>query len=115
MSKNKETAFEKWSKLIDAQRSSGLSIAAWCRQQGVSAWSFYGAMSRYRHRIDSDMESAPASTTFLELTSKESSPSCATGSSMVIEYKDARITLTAGCTPALLKDTLTVLREVSLC
>lgn len=37
-----------WRERLYAQQSSGLSVAAWCKQAGVSAWSVYA----WRKRLD---------------------------------------------------------------
>lgn len=36
-----------WRKRLLAQRASGLTITAWCKQEGVSAWSFYAWRKRF--------------------------------------------------------------------
>ncbi len=35
-----------WVERLQAQQASGLTIAAWCKQEGVSAWSFYAWRKR---------------------------------------------------------------------
>jgi len=35
-----------WRERVQAQQASGLSVAAWCKQEGVSAWSVYGWRKR---------------------------------------------------------------------
>lgn len=41
---------DQWMELIIECRQSGLSDAAWCRQQGIPASSFYNAVSRLRKK-----------------------------------------------------------------
>lgn len=41
---------DQWMELIIQCRQSGLSDAAWCRQQGIPASSFYNAVSRLRKK-----------------------------------------------------------------
>ena len=41
---------EEWMSLITSCRQSGLSDAAWCEQNGISASCFYNAVSRLRKR-----------------------------------------------------------------
>ena len=38
-----------WRERLEAQQASGLSVAAWCKQAGVSAWSVYA----WRKRLSS--------------------------------------------------------------
>lgn len=35
-----------WRERLQAQQTSGLSVAAWCKQAGVSAWSVYAWRKR---------------------------------------------------------------------
>lgn len=35
-----------WRERLEAQQASGLSVAAWCKQAGVSAWSVYAWRKR---------------------------------------------------------------------
>ena len=41
---------EEWMSLITCCRQSGLSDAAWCEQNGISASCFYNAVSRLRKK-----------------------------------------------------------------
>ena len=41
---------ETWRELVDRQDRSGLSIQAFCRQERLNAWTFYGWRSRLRKR-----------------------------------------------------------------
>lgn len=43
-------SLDEWMKMITECRKSGLSDAAWCRQQGISVSSFYNAATRLRKR-----------------------------------------------------------------
>lgn len=41
---------ETWRELVDRQDRSGLSVQAFCRQERLNAWTFYGWRSRLRQR-----------------------------------------------------------------
>lgn len=41
---------ESWRELVTRQARSGLSVQAFCRQERLNAWSFYGWRSRLRER-----------------------------------------------------------------
>ena len=40
---------ETWRELVDRQNRSGLSVQAFCRQERLNAWTFYGWRSRLRN------------------------------------------------------------------
>ena len=42
---------EVWRELVARQDRSGLSVQAFCRQERLSAWTFYGWRSRLRKRV----------------------------------------------------------------
>jgi hypothetical protein len=43
-------SIETWRELVAQQASSGLPVQAFCRQQRLSTWTFYGWRSRLRQR-----------------------------------------------------------------
>jgi len=43
-------SIETWRELLALQASSGLSVQAFCRQQRLNTWTFYGWRSRLRQR-----------------------------------------------------------------
>jgi len=43
-------SIESWRELVARQASSGLSVQAFCRQQRLNTWTFYGWRSRLRQR-----------------------------------------------------------------
>ena len=49
-----------WGELIKQQKASGLSVPAFCRREGISAWTFYGWRSRLRSGQPRRPESRPA-------------------------------------------------------
>lgn len=44
-----------WRERLRTQQASGLTIATWCKQEGVSAWSFYA----WRKRLAEPVPGAP--------------------------------------------------------
>ena len=58
MSESRRSAREKWRRIIDAQKVTGLTVAAYCRQHELSKGSFYA----WKHRLGS---AAPG---FIEVT-----------------------------------------------
>jgi hypothetical protein len=71
---------EAWGELVSRQARSGLSVQAFCRREGVSAWSLYswrsrlGATRQSEARQDRAVESAPPAQ-FVELGSLRSAQS----------------------------------------
>jgi hypothetical protein len=51
-----------WRERLEAQQASGLSVAAWCKQAGVSAWSVYA----WRKRLSSPT-SVPATAKLIRM------------------------------------------------
>jgi len=41
---------ETWRELVARQSCSGLSVQAFCRQEGLNTWTFYGWRSRLREK-----------------------------------------------------------------
>jgi Transposase len=60
MSEPQSSAWHKWRDLVDRQRASGLSVAAFCRRNGVAASSFFA----WKRKLGS----TPATPAFVEAT-----------------------------------------------
>lgn len=58
---------ESWRELVSRQAQSGLSVQAFCRQEGLNAWTFYGWRSRLRAGAAAQ-ESPPSRSTGMEPT-----------------------------------------------
>ena len=60
-----------WGELIEQQKGSGLSVPAFCRREGISAWTLYGWRSRLRsgqsRRPKSGAVPAEDPTSFIDL------------------------------------------------
>jgi len=50
---------QEWGELLRQQRASGLPVPAFCRREGISAWTFYGWRSRLRAGRPRRAESRP--------------------------------------------------------
>jgi len=51
---------EEWRQIIDGQRPSGLTVAAYCRDRGIKDSAFYAWKRRLRSPAKSNLSSAPA-------------------------------------------------------
>jgi putative transposase len=51
-----------WGELVTRQAESGLSVQAFCRREGLNAWTFYGWRSRLRARATAEEPPANGST-----------------------------------------------------
>ena len=59
MNKSNLPRAEQWHRIIEGQRSSGLTVAAYCRDRGVTEGSFYTWKRRLRSPAKSNRSSAP--------------------------------------------------------
>jgi len=59
MNKSNLLGAEQWHQIIEGQRSSGLTVAAYCRDRGVTEGSFYTWKRRLRSPAKSNRSSAP--------------------------------------------------------
>ena len=55
----RQRSAQEWGEIIEQQKASGLSVPAFCRREGLSAWTFYGWRSRLRKARSGRTESAP--------------------------------------------------------
>lgn len=91
------TAIQKWSAKIAAWQDSGLSLAAWCRQNAVN----YQSATHWRRRLTAIERPAPGM--FLELTLPPAPIS--------LECNGVLVHVSRGFDSALLADVLSVLKE----
>ena len=86
MSKRIYRSRAEWMALIEQQNQSGLSAAAFCRQQGVLAKSFY----RWRHQLQDDTGSA-----FIRAVPQPSAQHTSTGR-ILLEHGESRLVFEGG-------------------
>ena len=72
MNKSQRPGPEEWRQLIDEQRSSGLTVAAYCRDRGIKDSAFYAWKRRLRSPAKPNRSSAPA---FVEVKPQKTSVS----------------------------------------
>jgi transposase-like protein len=60
MNKSQLPGREEWRQIIDGQRASGLTVAAYCRDRGIKEGAFYTWKRRLRSPAKSNRSSAPA-------------------------------------------------------
>ena len=97
-----------WRKVITGQRQSGMSVVAWCRQQGVSAPSFYVWRQRLAKRVAERKLRGP------QLLPVEIVPSAAGESDAPLEIElpsQVRVRVRPGCDVELLRQVLTMLQQ----
>jgi uncharacterized protein (AIM24 family) len=90
MSRQRLTA-ARWQTLIDQQRSSGRSVGAFCRQQGVAACTFYA----WRRRL--------AKPTFVEVKAGASERVTASSPLVLVLRGGVRVQVRAGFDAGLLR------------
>jgi len=70
MNKSQLPGREEWRQIIDGQRPSGLTVAAYCRDRGIKDSAFYAWKRRLRSPAKSNRSSAPV---FVEVTPPKTS------------------------------------------
>jgi transposase-like protein len=60
MNKSQRPGPEEWRQIIDGQRPSGLTVAAYCRDRGIKDSAFYAWKRRLRSSAKSNRSPAPA-------------------------------------------------------
>jgi hypothetical protein len=65
MEKSHRPGAEEWRQIIDGQRTSGLTVGAYCRERGITQGSFYTWKRRLRSAVKPNRLSKPA---FVEIT-----------------------------------------------
>lgn len=83
-----------WKRLIERQRESGLSIAAFCKQNNLTASNFY----KYRNKLEKDNLSPP----FVKALVVNAKPVAAT--QIRLTYREVRLTINDNCPPNWLAD-----------
>jgi len=53
--------YEQWAEVVKHQETSGLSVATYCRQEGIKTWKFFAWRRRVRDRDQSSGEFVPMS------------------------------------------------------
>ena len=104
MSSFTERASE-WRQRLDAQFSSGLSVSAWCRAQGVEKNSFY----RWRRRLSEAV--CVSGSQFIAVSVDP--PDVAEASVLLLRVGLVRIEVASGFDATLLRDVLNVLESRS--
>lgn len=95
-----------WRRRLDDQRSSGLSVVAWCREHGIEKNTFYG----WRKRLwESPAASAPQ---FIAVAIDRlvEAPAPAP-SSLTLHIGRVAVEVASGFDPALLSDVLSILES----
>jgi len=64
MNKSQRTGIEQWRQIVDGQRASGLTVAAYCRDRGIKDSAFYAWKRRLR---SSAMPTRSPKTAFVEV------------------------------------------------
>jgi hypothetical protein len=72
MNRSHRTGPEEWHRIIDGQRPSGLTVAAYCRDRGIKESAFYAWKRRLRSLAKLNRSSAPA---FIEVKPPNTSAS----------------------------------------
>jgi len=97
--------YEKWAEVVKQQEASGLSVAAYCRQEGIKRWKFFAWRRRLRDQAESTGE-------FVPLSFREESDSVGSGVAVVVG--GVRLELSSGFDEAELRRALRIV-ESAVC
>jgi hypothetical protein len=100
MNKSQHPGTEEWHQIIDGQRLSGLTVAAYCQDRGITEGSFYTWKKRLSGAVPSRPKHFPASA-FVEVN--PSNPAKADAIEIVLHNK-RRLLVRAGFDRKLLLD-----------
>jgi hypothetical protein len=96
MSESESPAWRKWRKVIERQQVSGLSVAAFCRNNGVPASSFFAWKRRLVSSSAGALAASPAGTVPDFVEAIISDPRCHAGSIQVRLRGGRRVLLRRG-------------------
>jgi transposase-like protein len=107
-----------WRRRFDDQRSSGLTVSAWCRKRGITKNTFYG----WRKRLAQPPAPGGSAPQFVavaverQLNAPAVEPSTSSASHLTLRVGRIVVEVASGFDPALLADVLGVLESrVSPC
>jgi transposase-like protein len=107
MNKSQLSGPEEWRQIIDGQRHSGLTVAAYCRDRGIKDSAFYAWKRRLRSPAKSNRSSAPV---FVEVKPTKTS---AVGAIEICLRGERRLLVKRGFDPELLVDLVRTLEATA--
>jgi hypothetical protein len=107
MNKSQLPGREEWRQIIDGQRASGLTVAAYCRDRGLKDGAFYTWKRRLRSPAKSNRSSAPV---FVEVKPPKTS---AVGAIEICLRNDFRLLVRRGFDRDLLIELVRALESVA--
>src|SRR5277367_6269114 len=107
MNKSQLPGREDWRQIIDGQRPSGLTVAAYCRDRGITDGAFYAWKRRLRSPAKPNRSSAPA---FVEVKPPKTS---AAGAIEICLPRERRLLVRRGFDRDLLTELVRALESVA--
>ena len=96
--------YEKWGEIVKQQEASGLSVTAYCRQEGLKVWKFYSWRRRVRDRDQSTGE-------FVAMSFRAEPSGVASGVSVVVGR--VRLELSEGFSESELRRALRIVESLA--
>lgn len=94
MTKRKRRSQAEWQSIIQQQKDSGLTVIAFCRQQGLSSKTFYKRRLGLRTSPGSEV---PASS-FIKIKKPSTKTVCSTSDSVgILHYQHSELHIHSGC------------------
>ena len=105
-----------WRRIVTRQPSSGLSIRAWCKQQGVTEASFYAWRRTLAGRgVNREATVQEPAARLVALDVAGSAQTSVGAASLQLVMTDLRIEISSGFDDDTLRRVLSVLREAAAC
>jgi hypothetical protein len=117
---NKEARLREWAEMVSACRNSGLTVGAWCKENGISVKSYYYRLKRICNAAGNKPEmqrrgkvvsaSLERVTEFAEIGPVDCGLSQATA--ITVQIRNAQIQIHNGADASVIEATLRVLKNI---
>ena len=98
-----------WQRVMEARRESGLSVAAFCRQEGLSEGAYYYWHRKLAGGVSQPGEKSPPA--FLEVVMPGGNPAALE----LVLSSGHTLRISPGADPTLLRQVLSAVKEAGLC
>lgn len=104
----REYRMQQWTQIIRTCRSSGMTVNAWCAQNGVHPKSYYYWLKKVR---DAALNQQPANTPFVQISDEKPIAEQCCGR-ILLRVSDCEIEIHEGASTELIERTMQAIRHV---